>query len=129
MYLLQEGRVKMAISINTHFHPFRLVMRNKEPVQLGIELVNKENDIKKLTLEVSLTRQLAFDKSGLKNFAVERIDALEPNQSKQYYFDLYPKQLTQAGEQDIVINVTEHHHDYKHVMNENRREIALTVVD
>lgn len=119
----------MSVSINTTFHPFRMVLAKREPVQLGIELINRGDEAKKLTLDLSLTRQLALDKAGLKNVALERIERLEPNERKHYYFEVFPKQMTHEGEQAVRINVLEHYNDFKYVQREYKKNIPLTVVE
>lgn len=123
------GGSDMSISVNTHFHPFRLVLGRKEPVELAVEVINRGEEAKMLTLELAISRQLALDRGGLKNGALERMDRLEPNERKNFYYRVYPKQLTQPGEHSVLVNVLEHYNDYKYVQKQNKKKFALTVVE
>ncbi|HIH16177.1 MAG TPA: hypothetical protein HA252_02120 [Candidatus Diapherotrites archaeon] len=117
------------ISINSHFNPFRMSLKERRPVQLFVELRNTGQTAKKVTFLLSAGRQLALDKSGIVANAMKKIESFKPGQELAWYFDVYPKQMTQPGEQEIMIRVTEHFNDWSYVANESTKRIPLTVKD
>ena len=119
----------MAIKVNTRFHPFRLNINRKEPVQLSIELENTFEVPKMLTMELVLSRELSLDKGGIHNSSVKRIDALESNKAETYYYNLYPKLITRSGEQPMQIKILQHYNEYKFVEKEQIHPFTLRVDD
>ncbi|MEW6295580.1 MAG: hypothetical protein AB1467_04775 [Candidatus Diapherotrites archaeon] len=120
----------MTILINSHFFPFRLDLRERKPVQLTVELANKYNKAKLLTMEILLPRSLAFDKAGLKGIEQRKFEEIGARKTKTYYFDIYPKTLTDEGEHQIRIKVAEYMNEgkeQKYVAKEYKKDLELTV--
>ena len=103
-------------------------LRDKQSVQLGIEIVNREQEPKKLSLLVVISNQLSFDKSGFKTEEKRLLEVLQPNESKKMFFEIFPKPMTRQGEQPIRIRVLEHYNDYKYVLKETKLDTGLRVV-
>lgn len=115
------------LSIKTHFHPFRLKLRDKKPVQLTVELENRGDRNELVSMELALARLLSFDKSGIVRSKVERIDGLAPGEGKKFYYDIYPKALADPGELDVQMRITEHHKDWKMVDRTYTKDMQLIV--
>lgn len=116
----------MAISIKTHFHPFRLLLNRRQPVQLKIELENNSADSKMVSMQLILPRQLSLDKGGLVTSSMKRIKALAPNAVETFYFDLHPK-LPQEGALPLQLKVMEHYNDFNFVQQEYTKNLVLKV--
>lgn len=119
----------MPISIVTSFHPFRMILSHKKPIELTVELINRGEKDEMLTIQLLLSRQLALDKSGLHANAVKTIDKFAPSERKRYVFDIYPKSYISAGEYPVKIKVFEHYQNYKFVKEEYTKNISITVED
>ena len=115
------------ISINTHFHPFRLNLRRREPVQLSVELINRGDKNKMLSVELLLAKELALDKGGLHSGITKKIESLEPGERKQFYFDIYPKPIARNGELPVILNVLEHYRNFNFVEKSSSKRMDLTV--
>ena len=119
----------MTLLINTHFFPFRMDLRERKPVQLTVEISNKYDKAKIVTLEVFLPRSLGFDKAGLKSIEQRKFEELQAKKAKTYYFDIYPKTLTDRGEHLIRIKVTEYMDEgkeQKYIAREYTKNLELT---
>jgi len=117
------------IGINTSFHPFRMKLSRREPVQLTIELSNRGGETKKLSLDVILSRELSLDKGGLLYNTSKRIDSLEPGKKQEFYFDIYPKHITRSGDHGVLLKLSEHYQDYKYVAKEQKKRLELQIED
>lgn len=117
------------IGINTSFHPFRMKLSRREPVQFTIELINKGDKAKKITMDVILSRELSLDKGGLLYNNSKRIDSLEPGKKQEFYFDIYPKHITRSGDHGILLKILEHYQEYKYVEKEYKKRIELQIED
>ncbi len=115
------------LSINTHFHPFRLNLSRREPVQLSVEIINRGKESKMLTMELMLTRQFGLNKGGLQSGISKRIESLKPEETKLFYFDIYPKQMTRKGEHPIILNVFEHYRSFDFVERTHVKKMSLPV--
>ncbi len=120
----------MGVSINTYFHPFRLDSKTKEPVQLTVELINRDEKEKRLSLELVLARGLGLDKSCFKNMELIRIEKLPAGEKKVFHFDVFGGTLLEKKDYPIKIRVLEHqegYQNYKYVQKEYNKTIELGV--
>ena len=117
----------MTIRVNTRFHPFRLNMSRKEPVQLCLEVENASEEAKMLTLELIMSRELSLDKAGIHSSSVKRIDSLAPHAKETFYYDIHPKLMTHPGEQPLQVKVLHHYNEYKFVEKEQLFPFTLRV--
>ena len=120
----------MSISIKSYFYPFRLDLRDKKPVQLSIELVNRYEQPKRISLEVITPRNLTLDKEMKKTGELKRIDKILPKERKAFEFEIHAKPFIKPGEHSIGIKVMEHfddYIDYKYVAKSYTKIVDLTV--
>lgn len=103
-------------------------LHDKKPVQLGLEIVNRENEAKMLSLVITISNQLSFDKSGFKTEEKMLLETMQPNEKRKIFLDIFSKPITRQGEQPIRIKVLEHYNDYKYVVKETKLDTGLRVV-
>ena len=115
--------------INTNFNPFRMKLSHKEPVELTIDLINKGEKPKMLTMNLKLSAQLSLEKTGYKTEVMERIPVLRTGEKKEFFYKIFPKAGTRTQEQPIIIEVLEHFNDYKFVANQHKKKLGLLVED
>src|SRR3989338_5801228 len=116
-------------SVNTTFFPFRLSLRDRKPVQLKVELINRNQQEKMVSLELLLSRQLALDKSGLKATAIHRITSFKPNERKEFFFEIFPEQFAEHGTYPVRVKVLQHYQNFDLVEREFTKNLELTVQD
>jgi len=115
------------IDINTKFTPFRLKLSRREPVQLFVELHNAGNADEIVTMEVYLSSQLSFDKSGFRTADTQAIKPLKAGERKHFYYDIWPKASARIEEQPVQIKVLQHYKDMNHVLKKTERDLGLIV--
>ncbi len=96
----------MSISINTSFLPFKLDLKEKKPVRMDIEVINRYDKPKKVILELLASSQIGFNKTSATKEKYE-IGLLEPGQSKNIKIDIFPKNFAIKREEVISITATE----------------------
>lgn len=119
----------MPINIKTNFTPLRMNLSRREAVELCVSLTNEGKEGRKLTIKTVLPGQLSFDKSGYRDSELDRIDSIEPEEEKRFYYKIYSKPATQKGEQTIKIKVQEHYQNYQYTQNQYEKDIELSVYE
>lgn len=119
----------MPVQINTSFHPFRLRVSDKKPVQLKVTLKNVDADDKMISLDVILSRDLSFDKGGLRNSDRKRIKRFQSKGELIFYYDVWPKQTTVVGDHPILVELMEHFNNYEYVQRDVKKKLELPVMD
>ncbi len=119
----------MSLNISSIFYPYRLILRRKEPVELKVEVTNKGDKDKMVSIQLMMDRNLALDKSGLKSAAMEKIDSLKPNEKKTFVYNVFPKGFTPPGTYSIKLKTMEHYQSYSYADKEYLKELPLVVTD
>jgi hypothetical protein len=117
------------IGVSTIFHPFRLKISRREPVEFTVVLKNKSKEPKKLTYEMAVSKDISLDKTGLKYGDLKQIEELSPGQEVKYNYDIYAKQFARLGEVPIRIKITEHYKSFKYIEKEYTKDVRLTLED
>jgi len=119
----------MAIKIECSFHPLRMALHRREPVELGVTVTNQDPGPKKLSVKLLVSKDLSLSKGGFKEMAIERVESLGGKDSRRFYFEIYPKQMTSPGEQPIQVIVEEHATGFHDLAREYRHHDTLIVED
>ena len=119
----------MPVSIDYRFSPLRMILSKREPVAFDLFVRNDDNIEKKLTVKVILPADLAFTKGGFKTVELLRVDSIKPLEEKPFYFELYPRHNTQAGEKEIRVVIQEHRDNYQFTQNQYDKIITFIVED
>jgi uncharacterized membrane protein len=117
----------MGLEIKSNLFPYRMVLKRKEPVELRVEVANRSADKKLVSLQIALARAIAFDRGGLENGAVNRLGELQPNEAKEFYFKVYPKQGVKTMSYPIQIRVFEHFNSYDYIARKVVKNLELKV--
>ncbi len=115
------------VKILTELFPFRLLLRNREPVSLRLEITNDTDRDQIISYEVSLAGELSFEKQGLKGYETEQIESLKPGQKISKYYKIYPKVTARKGEYPITITVIEHYNNFNYVLGKKVKRLGLIV--
>ena len=115
------------LKIDTSLNPFRLKLGRNEPVQLKVIIRNMSNEDALMSYDLVVSRNLSLDKGGFKTSVNNRIGNMEPGQTTQAYFDVYPKTMTKEGTYPLLIKATEHYNNYNFVKKEFRKHLDIQV--
>ncbi len=115
------------ISVFTEFHPYRLKLARREPVEFTVVLKNKSREPKMITYEMVLAKDISLDKTGLKYGDIKQIEKILPGEEKKYKYKIYAKQYARTGEIPIKIKITENYKSFKYVEKEYMKELSLTI--
>ncbi|MBI4052538.1 MAG: hypothetical protein HY394_00695 [Candidatus Diapherotrites archaeon] len=116
----------MVVSIMARFHPLRLKVSRREPVELELTLAN-DGKAKKLSVDIALGLGLSFQRGGFKTNVMERLDAIGPNESKTLFYQIWPKHDVRFGEMPIRIRVLEHGESFAQILKQDIAEESLIV--
>lgn len=117
------------LSLKTEFHPYRLRLSSKGPVELYVEVTNNHEKAKMVSLELVCEDQISFEKGGFRNRIIKRWKSFEPGKTFRFYFDVYPKTSTRIGEREIQIRLLEHDVTWDSVAREYIKDMPLSVID
>lgn len=109
----------------SNFTPLRMKISRREPVQLYVEISNDESESKMLSLHVNLSRDLSFEKGGFKTDTVERMESLQPGETRRFYYELYAKPHLEYGDHNVRVVLLDHYNSFNNVKNEKIRNMSL----
>ena len=115
------------IAINAKFSPFRMILARREPVELKIDLTNKDKANAVLTLEIKLGARLSVDRVGYKTSDIKRIPELKAGETKTFYFDIWPKNAASATEEPVTLILTEHEGSFNAVRDQATEYMSLKI--
>jgi uncharacterized membrane protein len=94
--------------VRTSFTPIRMILAQRKPISLSVEVRNKGKATKGYTVSVRVPTKFGFDESGLVSTHRVRIKAIDPSQAKDAVFKIFPKFGLTSGNYDFDILVREH---------------------
>ena len=117
------------LKIETSFYPFRMKLAHKEPVQLKVNIRNMGNEDVLASYDVVVSRAMSLDKGGFKTSVNKRLGNLQPGQTIEEYYEIFPKYMSDAGKYPVMVKATEHYQNYNFVKNEYKKKLDLPVED
>ncbi|MFA5358148.1 MAG: hypothetical protein WC308_04510 [archaeon] len=115
------------VKILTELFPFRLILKNRTPVSLRLEIVNDTDKPQIISYEVLLAGELSFEKQGLKGCETDQIESMKPGDKISKYYKIYPKVTVRKGEYPITITVIEHYNNFNYVLGKKVKRLGLIV--
>ncbi|MDD5163647.1 MAG: hypothetical protein PHD95_05580 [Candidatus ainarchaeum sp.] len=115
------------IAINAKFSPFRMILARRGPVELKVDLANKDKANAILTLEIKLGSRLSLDRVGYKTSDIKRIESLKAGETKTLYFDIWPKNAASSTEEPVRLILTEHEGSFNEVKDQTTENMSLRI--
>ncbi len=115
------------IELRTELSPLRLVLKNREPVELMVQIRNNSDKARLTSFDIVLGNHLAFDKQGRVNAQTKHLGELNPGEKIIHYFKIYPRMSIEKGEQIILLSAIEHYNSYQYILAKKTRQITLRV--
>ena len=119
---------KIPYDLKLRFNPYRLIARKSESVELRITLKNLREERVLTSVVVEAPKNLGFDQTGLAKVREVRLGHMGPLEEKEVVVDIWGNQFTPPGEQPVSVTAFCHYRDYAHILNSERKRIALRVV-
>jgi hypothetical protein len=86
------------INITNSLFPFRLNIKEKNPIELTLKIKNMGVEDKFISFDVVLEKTLSFDKSGLNKSISVRHGTLRPDQIITEKLNIFPFQGIKSGD-------------------------------
>lgn len=114
--------------IRAELTPIRMVLSERKPVELLVELINNTNKTTMISLDIVLDDYIAFDKGGRSNFQTKKFESMVPGERFREYFDIFPKACVEKGIHDIKIYVAEHYNNsWEYVTSKKVKVLSLRI--
>ena len=114
--------------IRTNFVPLRMIIGQKEPVNLHIAVTNKTESPRGYSVNIKAPSKFSFDKSGLMGEKRIRIGFIPAQGTKTAVFNIYGKFNVPEGLYDMDVVVREHDQRFDKVAGVERAVATLRVV-
>lgn len=116
------------LNIKTVLFPFRLSLSSKKPVSVRTEIINTSDKEKNLSVKFLVSKDLSVERSGLANILEKKLGQIGPNQTKIFYFDVYPKAAkTEVKDYPARLIIFEHNENYEYIDKEYRKDFVIKV--
>ncbi len=116
------------LNIKTVLFPFRLVLSTKKPVSVRTEVTNTSDKEKNLSVKFLVSKDLSVERTGLANILEKKLGLIKPNETKLFYFDVFPKAAkTEVKDYPARLIIFEHSENYEYVDKEYRKDFIIKV--
>jgi len=115
------------VDIRTELSPLRMVLKNKDPVELMVQITNDADKTRLISFDIILGNHLAFEKQGRTNAKTTHLGEVAPGKRIITYFSIYPKISIEKGEQPIFISAIEHYTSYQYILSKKTKELSLRI--
>lgn len=112
-------------AVKTSFHPYRMVIKRKEKVEMIVEITNISEEEKMTSLTVQTPKGLSLNETLNVNSLEKRLGVLKPKQTARIFFNIHPRFDTPPGPKEISLKLTEHHKSYDFVSDQFDSKIIL----
>ena len=118
----------VALDIRTRFTPFTMNLGHNEPVDLFVEIVNPSPAAQAVSIDLFVGYTLALDEIGSKSATTIQIPEFKPKEKKSWYFRIFPKKVTQVGDNPIRLRVFEHYNgDFSLIRQKHDFNLSLLI--
>jgi uncharacterized membrane protein len=97
--------------VRSSFSPIRMIVGQKDPVKLAVEVANKDDHAKVYSVSVKLPFSFGFDKVGLMRENRKRVGYVNANSRVDVSFPIYGRYGLKPGLYDIDVLVRHHESD------------------
>jgi hypothetical protein len=97
-----------AMNVKTSFVPLRMIVGQKEPVNLHVDVKNLSRKPKSYSISAKVPSKLGFDRSGLMLEKRIRLGGVPPGKTESAVFSIYGKFGLKQGFYDVELLIREH---------------------
>ena len=81
------------VEIRAGLSPIRMVLSERKPVELSVELLNNTNKTAMVSLDIVLNDYIAFDKGGRSNFQTKNLNQWLPEKDLWHTLTYFQKRV------------------------------------
>ncbi|MEW6295076.1 MAG: hypothetical protein AB1467_02130 [Candidatus Diapherotrites archaeon] len=117
------------LTVKTNLFPYRMHLKEKEPLELTIEIRNDDVKPKLVSFELELPETVAIDKSGMTRIVQKNLDRMSPGETKKFLYSIYPSKKVDTGHWGGKLTVSEHYQDYNYILNNYSKDILVRIIE
>lgn len=116
------------LNIKTSLFPYRLKLKNREPIRLDFTISNNGIKPKLVSFILELPPQLGLDKAGMNRIIRKRLpNKITPGETAKFSYDIFPSKVVETGEYIASLNVSEHFENYDYELESKDEQITIRV--
>jgi len=119
----------MSLSVKTTLYPYRMHLKEKEPMELVIEIKNEDIKPKLVSFELQLPEAVAIDRTGMTRLVKKNLEKMGSGETKKLEYNIYPTKTAESGSYSGKILVLEHYQDYDYVLGKYSKEVLFRIIE
>ncbi len=117
------------ILVKTRLTPIRMIIGQKEPVNLEVMLRNTGDGEVMTSVIVTTPPGLGLDRSCIAREKRQRLDYIKPGEEKTVNFKVFPKFNVKEGDYEILVNALTHPDRYDKISSKRTHKTVLRVLE
>jgi len=120
---------KIPYRLRMRFSPVRLSIKDKQPLDLILDVENTLDEEPLLTsIVIRVPKALGLDSLGLNQMREIRMGYLKPRESKTFHIEVFSTARTKPNDYPVLVTAFSHYRDYSHVLNSEKKRAEIRVV-
>lgn len=122
--------VEKPFAISTKFSALRLKAERNSKIflEVSVKNVTSTKQLVSVDLGLPLNSKIGFDVSCSQNYMEKRLGEIAPGATSHFTVPIYGSNLTKEGSYTVEINAFSHYLDYRKVLSQMKKKIALRAV-
>ncbi|MEW5996490.1 MAG: hypothetical protein AB1657_02755 [Candidatus Micrarchaeota archaeon] len=122
--------VEKPFAVSTKFSSLRLKAERNSKIFLEVAVKNLTGtkQLVSVDLNLPLNSKIGFDVGCNQNYMEKRLGEIMPGASATFTVPIYGSNLTKEGSYTVEINAFSHYLDYRKVLSQMKKKIALRAV-
>jgi hypothetical protein len=122
--------VQKPFSISAKFDSLRLRTGRDSKIMMDVGVTNISSHKQLVSVDVSLPQRsnVGFDVNCNQNYVEKRVGEIMPGSTSTFSVPIFANNLTREGSYTVEINAFSHYLDYRKVLSQMRKKVALRAV-
>jgi len=122
--------VERPFAISTKFSALRLRTGRNSKIflEVSVKNVSSTKQLVSVDLGLPLNSKIGFDVNCSQNYVEKRLGEVAPGATNTFSVPIYASGLTKEGSYTVEINAFSHYIDYKKVLSQMKKKVALRAV-
>jgi uncharacterized membrane protein len=122
--------VERPFAISTKFSSLRLRTGRNSKIflEVSVKNISPTKQLVSVDLGLPLNSKIGFDVNCSQNYMEKRLGEVAPGATNTFTVPIYASSLTKEGSYTVEINAFSHYIDYKKVLSQMKKKVALRAV-
>ncbi|MDD2655610.1 MAG: hypothetical protein PHQ80_02995 [Candidatus ainarchaeum sp.] len=122
--------VPKPFSISAKFDSLRLRTGRNSKIMMDVGITNISSQKQLVSVDLTLPQRsnVGFDVNCNQNYVEKRVGEIMPGATSTFSVPIFANNLTREGSYTVEINAFSHYLDYRKVLSQMRKKIALRAV-